>query len=50
MQVKSSTDDIAPLNVLWDGGATIRLITFAKAHELNLEGEEIRLSVSKLAV
>jgi hypothetical protein len=47
MKVKS-TANAAPLNVLWDGGATISLITFAKARELSLDGEESRLSVVKV--
>ena len=48
MKVKSAVNAAAPLNVLWDGGATISLITFAKARELSLDGEEIRLSVVKV--
>ncbi|CAB4039164.1 RNA-directed DNA polymerase from transposon BS, partial [Paramuricea clavata] len=47
MKIKSAVN-AAPLNVLWDGGATISLITFAKARELSLDGEEIRLSVVKV--
>jgi hypothetical protein len=47
MKVKS-TANAAPLNVLWDGGATTSLITFAKARELSLDGEEIRLLVVKV--
>jgi hypothetical protein len=47
MKVKS-TANAAPLNILWDGGATISLITFAKARELSLDGEESRLSVVKV--
>ncbi|CAB3989230.1 RNA-directed DNA polymerase from transposon BS [Paramuricea clavata] len=47
MKIKSAVN-AAPLNVLWDGGATISLITFAKACELSLDGEEIRLSVVKV--
>ena len=44
MKIKSSNDK-DPLNVLWDGGATISLITFDKAKELNLIGESVKLSV-----
>lgn len=47
MKVRSSFPH-APLNVLWDGGATISLITFAKANELSLVGEEIQLSIVKV--
>ena len=47
MKIKSSNDK-DPLNVLWDGGATISLITFDKAKELNLIGESVKLSVVKV--
>lgn len=46
MRVKSLAENT--LNVLWDGGATISLITFNKAKELNLDGENIQLSVVKV--
>ena len=36
------------LNVLWDGGATLSLITFRKANQLNLVGEEVKLTVVKV--
>ena len=36
------------LNVLWYGGATISLITFDKAKELNLIGESVKQSVVKV--
>ncbi len=42
MKVKSAVN-ASSLNVLWDGGATISLITFAKARELSLDGEEIHV-------
>ena len=47
MKIKSSNDK-DPLNVLWDGGAIISLITFDKAKELNLIGEPVKLSVVKV--
>ena len=47
MKIKSSNDK-DPLSVLWDGGATISLITFDKAKELNLVGESVKLSVVKV--
>ena len=34
--------------LLWDGGATISLITFRKALELGLKGKEVDLSVTKI--
>ena len=34
-------------NVLWDGGATLSLITFKKAKQLKLNGQDIKLAVTK---
>ena len=36
------------LNVLWDGGATISLITFFKARDMRLVGETVKISVIKV--
>ena len=36
------------VTVLWDGGATVSLITFDKANELGLEGEAVNLAVTKV--
>ena len=46
MNVKTINDDSA--NVLWDGGATLSLITFKKAKQLKLKGQEIKLAVTKV--
>lgn len=46
MNVKACDGDT--LNVLWDGGATISFITFHKVKELNLDGEDVRLSNVKV--
>ena len=46
MKIPTSNDQ--NVNVLWDGGATISLITFRKANELGLEGKHINLSVTKV--
>ena len=46
MRIKANEDD--NVNVLWDGGATISLITFKKAAELGLHGEEVKLDVIKV--
>lgn len=36
------------LNVLWDGGATISLITFSEARDMRLVGETVKISVIKV--
>ena len=36
------------LNVLWDSGSTVSFITFAKARELHLKGEAVKLEVEKI--
>ena len=46
MDIKTANNGKA--NVLWDGGATLSLITFKKAKELNLRGKEVKLSVTKV--
>ena len=46
MKITASNDQ--KVNVLWDGGATLSLITFRKANELGLEGKHINLSVTKV--
>ena len=46
--MKVRTSDGENVNVLWDGGATLSLITFKKAADLGLHGEEIKLSVTKV--
>ena len=46
MNVKTINDGNA--NVLWDGGATLSLITFKKAKQLKLNGQDIKLAVTKV--
>ena len=41
-------NDNGNVTVLWDGGATVSLITFDKANELGLEGEAVNLAVTKV--
>ena len=48
MKIKSGTKNFKSLNVLWDRGATLNLITFEKARELELRGKEIKISVVKV--
>ena len=45
MKVKSVTNSSINLNIFWDGGSTISLITFATAKQPNLKGEETNLSI-----
>ena len=37
-----------PLNVLWDSGATVSLITFQKAETLGLEGKPLTMTIGKV--
>ena len=46
--ISSDTIPSRKVNVLWDSGATFSLITFKKANQLNLIGEEISISVTKV--
>ena len=46
MSIKVNSED--KVNVLWDGGATLSLITFRKARELGLHGEDVKLVVTKV--
>ena len=34
--------------MLWDGGATISLITFSEARDMRLVGETVKISVIKV--
>ena len=45
MEVQAGVEPRRKLNVLWDGGATISLITSKKAAEMGLEGTPCQLSV-----
>ena len=40
MEIESTCG--TPLNVLWDAGATVSLITFEKAKELQLKGKRCK--------
>lgn len=48
MKVRSGTSLRISLNILWDGGATISMITFSKATDKSLVGEPIKISVIKV--
>ena len=49
MEIKSGTPHSIPLVVFWDGGATISLITFQRAAMLKLQGEEVKITVTKVS-
>jgi len=46
MKIKTECNN--DVNVLWDGGATLSLITFKRAAQLGLTGKSVRLSVTKV--
>ena len=48
IEISSDTIPSRKVIVLWDSGATFSLITFKKANQLNLIGEEISISVIKV--
>ena len=50
MAISSDTIPSSKVNVVWDSGATFSLITFKKAIQLNLIGEEISIFVIKVGV
>ena len=45
---RSTCENVKPLTVFFDGGATISLITFNKTAMLGLEGTEVALTVTKV--
>ena len=46
--MKLQSESYGSVNVLWDGGATVSLITFRKAKELRLEGRICKLSITSV--
>ena len=48
MAIPSDSVPEKQVNVLWDSGATLSLITFNKAKQLKLIGEEVKISVVKV--
>ena len=47
MKIKTFKKNV-DANVLWDAGSTTSLITFKKAREMHLKGQNITLSIVKL--
>ena len=48
MAVECASIPSGSVNVLWDGGSTVSLITFSKAKELGLKGKQVHLSIVKV--
>ena len=48
MNIETGTDKPAQVNVLWDGGATVSMITFKRATELKLRGHRVRMTITKI--
>ena len=48
MQIEAGIEHKLPVTVLWDGGATISLITFDMAERLELNGEDVKITVTKV--
>ena len=48
MKVTAGERIINSMNVMWDSGATVCLITFKKARELELVGEKITIAIVKV--
>ena len=48
MKVSFAKNNSVKLNVLWDSGAQLCLITFRKARELGLKGRPTQLSITKI--
>ena len=46
MKIESATS--LSMNVLWDSGSTLSLITFKKAAHLNIEGRKCKLTILEL--
>ena len=49
MILNSGTSPSIGLNILWDGGAKISLITFSKAREMGLAGDPVKMAVIKVS-
>ena len=48
MQLPAGERNIQNINVMWDSGATVCLITFKKAKELGLMGEKVTIRIIKV--
>ena len=48
MQISAGTSPKSSVNVMWDSGATVSMITFKKARNLGLNGSKARISIVKV--
>ena len=48
MKIPSGGTTTADVNVLWDGGSTLSMITFKKAKEMKLTGKKVKLTIVKI--
>ena len=48
MQVRTGKHNIDNMNIMWDSGATVCLITFKKARELELVGQKTWITIVKV--
>ena len=48
MRIRYGQSPTTSMNVMWDSGATISMITFKKAHELGLSGSRARINIVKV--
>jgi len=48
MNVPAGRDGLSHVNVLWDSGATVSMITFSKARSLGLSGVNARITIVKI--
>ena len=48
MSVNAGIKNVAALNVMWDSGATVSMITFKKAKELELTGVKTKITIVKI--
>ena len=48
MRIHAGRNNVAPLNVMWDSGAQVTMITFRKAKELDLSGVRSNITIVKI--
>jgi len=48
MTIPAAGEVNTKLNVLWDGGSTLSMITLNKARELKLTGKRVQLTIVKV--
>ena len=48
MKLPAGEKHVHDMNVMWDSGATVCLITFKKAKELELKGDRVAIKIVKV--